>query len=106
MKINFDDIITKANARKDALINLTNWVKEAGDLMARLDELHNIGASIKVAISLLDTEAQKLAGEENVKAMSALASALAYGSDDLDRHASWLKQPARKTINAILDGGK
>jgi|GEM_PF-4835307 len=73
MKIDYEDIITKANARKNALINFIAQVNALGDLMSDVDELCNRMDSLKAACEALDAEAVQMVGHHKVTALRALS---------------------------------
>lgn len=73
MKIDYEDIITKANARKNALINFIAQVDALGDLMSGVDELCNRMDSLKAACEALDAEAVQMVGHHKVTALRALS---------------------------------
>ena len=63
MKINFDDIITKANARKDALTEFSNQVSQAHLLKRDIENLGLHLQALAASIKGLDPEARAMVGE-------------------------------------------
>lgn len=74
MKINFDDIITKANARKDALVNFSAQANALGELMNDVDTLGLRMDSLKAACEALDAEAVQMVGQYKVNALRHLSA--------------------------------
>lgn len=74
MKINFDDIITKANARKDALINFSAQVNALNELMDDIEALDLRAGSLKAACDALDAEAVQMVGQYKVNALRHLSA--------------------------------
>lgn len=77
MKINFDDIITKANARKDALIGFSNQVNQAHLLLRDIQGLHAHLSALMASIKALDSEARSMVGEPRLIPLQRLAEGYA-----------------------------
>lgn len=77
MKINFDDIITKANARKDALIEFGIQVNQAHLLIRDIQGLAAHLAALMASIKALDAEARFMVGEPRLIPLQRLAEGYA-----------------------------
>ena len=101
MKINYDDIITKANARKDALVNFASQIDALSELMDDIDALGERMASLNVACHALDDEAVKMVGLYKVSALCDLASRYTGFVRGLEV-APGLSLPIIKAINEMV----
>ena len=101
MKINFDDIITKANARKDALVNFVSQIDALSELMDDVDALGERMASLNVACHALDDEAVKMVGLYKVTALRSLAARYAEFVRGLN-YSSGTALPIIKVINKMI----
>lgn len=66
MKINYDEIITKANARKDALQTFGAEIGQAHLLLRDIQGLAAHLAGLKASMAALDTEARQMIGENRL----------------------------------------
>ena len=56
MNINFEDVITKANKRKDDLVSLTTLLKEAPEMLSNLACIYAWVGAVRSVYDALDTE--------------------------------------------------
>jgi hypothetical protein len=68
MNINFDQIIEKANQRKNALVALQSRVQALPEILKDLEELRQWGVALEFEIRALDVEGQQLVGEYKLQA--------------------------------------
>jgi hypothetical protein len=60
MNIDYDKIITKANARKEKLQELSMLLSKADDMVNQLQAIHKWVEELRVCYSLLDAEGKSL----------------------------------------------
>ena len=74
MKINYDEIISAANERKNKLQAFAVEVSDLADLCAQVNSITAKMHRLKSAADALDNEAQKMIGSDGVYACQQLAN--------------------------------
>ena len=95
MNINYDEIITKANERKDALKALSEALKDAQSQATKLHEALNYFAELLPLLQAIDPEGRNMLGAVNSAVLHAAAQAEnykreAFGDLNVNRRITWL----------------
>lgn len=95
MNINYDEIITKANQRKDALKALSGALKDVQSQATKLHEAMNYFAELLPLLQAIDPEGRNMLGAVNSAVLQAAAQAETYKREafgDLSacRRITWL----------------
>ena len=113
MNINFEDIITKANARKDALLAVQSSMSEAKYMLGQLDELDAWAKVLRDRTVALDEEGRQLLGHPGIRAvfhLTSLISAVKNGmtySDSNNGYSSTVHANGKAynfNLNKLLEG--
>lgn len=101
MNINYDEIITKANARKEALQHFAQQVDALGELVDDVNALQQRMASLRTACKALDAEAVTMVGQYKVTALVELADC--YGNFiNAMSYTAGFKPPINKVLQELL----
>lgn len=95
MNINYDEIITKANERKDALKTLSEALKDAQSQATKLHEALNYFAGLQPLLQAIDPEGRNMLGAVNSAVLHAAVQAErhkceAFGDLSVCRRITWL----------------
>jgi hypothetical protein len=95
MNINYGEIITKANERKDALKALSEALKDAQSQATKLHEALNYFAGLLSLMQAIDPEGRNMLGAVNSAVLQAAAHAEnykreAFGDLGVSRRITWL----------------
>ena len=95
MNINYDEIITKANQRKDALKALSEALKDVQSQATKLHEAMNYFAELLPLLQAIDPEGRNMLGAVNSAVLQAAAQAESYkreafGDLNVNRRITWL----------------
>lgn len=86
MEINYEDIITKANARKEALIGLTTLLNQAEENSTKLIAVRDWLDTVKLAFIKLDNEGKEMLPDHVLTALNKVSITLSELNNVLYRY--------------------